>query len=178
MLPHGSLLERQLNVKRPCALPARTQLRVSAQHQSRSTGPLQQVHLEGDPTGCMQVVYLTNKAYRWLHLCDTGRRLARCGSGDEGRRCCNHLCNQPALALMTGILCDMQASASRRYAGLGSIQQQQQQASHRHRLPPPCFTEAEDAGEVTENRVIVVTSGKGGVGKTTASANLGMSIAR
>lgn len=33
-------------------------------------------------------------------------------------------------------------------------------------------------GEVTENRVIVVTSGKGGVGKTTTSANLGMSIAR
>lgn len=30
----------------------------------------------------------------------------------------------------------------------------------------------------TENRVIVITSGKGGVGKTTASANLGMSIAR
>jgi septum site-determining protein MinD len=56
---------------------------------------------------------------------------------------------------------------------------QQQQVSHRQRLPPPCFTEAEDVnGEVTENRVIVVTSGKGGVGKTTTSANLGMSIAR
>ena len=72
----------------------------------------------------------------------------------------------------------MQAAASRRHASLGSIQQQQQ-ASHRHRLPPPCFTEGEEAfGEATENRVIVVTSGKGGVGKTTTSANLGMSIAR
>ena len=30
----------------------------------------------------------------------------------------------------------------------------------------------------TESRVVVVTSGKGGVGKTTATANLGMSIAR
>lgn len=56
---------------------------------------------------------------------------------------------------------------------------QQQQVLHRQRLPPPCFSEAEDVnGEVTENRVIVVTSGKGGVGKTTTSANLGMSIAR
>lgn len=55
----------------------------------------------------------------------------------------------------------------------------QQQVLHRHRLPPVAFKEGEDAnGEVTENRVIVVTSGKGGVGKTTASANLGMSIAR
>jgi len=32
--------------------------------------------------------------------------------------------------------------------------------------------------EMTEARIIVVTSGKGGVGKTTSSANLGMSIAR
>ncbi len=30
----------------------------------------------------------------------------------------------------------------------------------------------------SEPRIIVVTSGKGGVGKTTSSANLGMSIAR
>ena len=30
----------------------------------------------------------------------------------------------------------------------------------------------------TESRVVVVTSGKGGVGKTTTTANLGMSIAR
>ena len=30
----------------------------------------------------------------------------------------------------------------------------------------------------TETRVVVVTSGKGGVGKTTTTANLGMSIAR
>src|SRR6476659_69128 len=30
----------------------------------------------------------------------------------------------------------------------------------------------------TENRIVVVTSGKGGVGKTTTTANLGMSIAR
>ena len=29
-----------------------------------------------------------------------------------------------------------------------------------------------------ETRIIVITSGKGGVGKTTATANLGMSIAR
>lgn len=33
-------------------------------------------------------------------------------------------------------------------------------------------------GEITEARIVVVTSGKGGVGKTTTSANLGMSIAR
>lgn len=32
--------------------------------------------------------------------------------------------------------------------------------------------------EPQEARIIVVTSGKGGVGKTTSSANLGMSIAR
>lgn len=31
---------------------------------------------------------------------------------------------------------------------------------------------------MTEARILVVTSGKGGVGKTTSSANLGMSIAR
>ncbi len=81
--------------------------------------------------------------------------------------------------MLIPLFCCMQVAASRRSAALGSIQQQQQHdASHRQRLPPPCFTEAEDAGEVTENRVIVVTSGKGGVGKTTASANLGMSIAR
>jgi septum site-determining protein MinD len=29
-----------------------------------------------------------------------------------------------------------------------------------------------------ESRVVVITSGKGGVGKTTTTANLGMSIAR
>ncbi|WIA12181.1 hypothetical protein OEZ85_012252 [Tetradesmus obliquus] len=47
-------------------------------------------------------------------------------------------------------------------------------------LQPVCYKEgeAESNGEQTENRVIVITSGKGGVGKTTASANLGMSIAR
>lgn len=57
--------------------------------------------------------------------------------------------------------------------------QHQQVSQHRQRLPPPCFQEGEEANaEVTENRVIVVTSGKGGVGKTTTSANLGMSIAR
>lgn len=38
--------------------------------------------------------------------------------------------------------------------------------------------DADAAADTTENRVIVITSGKGGVGKTTASANLGMSIAR
>ncbi|KAF6260515.1 septum site-determining protein [Scenedesmus sp. NREL 46B-D3] len=38
--------------------------------------------------------------------------------------------------------------------------------------------DTEPSGEQTENRVIVITSGKGGVGKTTTSANLGMSIAR
>lgn len=35
-----------------------------------------------------------------------------------------------------------------------------------------------DPAEFEEGRVIVVTSGKGGVGKTTSTANLGMSIAR
>lgn len=38
--------------------------------------------------------------------------------------------------------------------------------------------EAAAAPETAEARVIVVTSGKGGVGKTTATANIGMSIAR
>ncbi len=37
---------------------------------------------------------------------------------------------------------------------------------------------AASANDMTEARIIVVTSGKGGVGKTTTSANLGMSIAR
>jgi septum site-determining protein MinD len=37
---------------------------------------------------------------------------------------------------------------------------------------------ADNGVDLTEKRVIVVTSGKGGVGKTTACANLGMSIAR
>ena len=37
----------------------------------------------------------------------------------------------------------------------------------------------ESSASSTQNsRTIVVTSGKGGVGKTTATANLGMSIAR
>lgn len=47
-------------------------------------------------------------------------------------------------------------------------------------VQPVCFSEgqADGNGEAAENRVIVITSGKGGVGKTTASANLGMSIAR
>lgn len=55
----------------------------------------------------------------------------------------------------------------------------------RRSVQPAKFQEGEDEvalpgspGEVTEARVIVVTSGKGGVGKTTTSANLGMSIAR
>lgn len=47
---------------------------------------------------------------------------------------------------------------------------------------PPCALQedegATDLPEVTEARIVVVTSGKGGVGKTTTSANLGMSIAR
>lgn len=38
--------------------------------------------------------------------------------------------------------------------------------------------DGEAAADSSENRVIVITSGKGGVGKTTTSANLGMSIAR
>ena len=41
--------------------------------------------------------------------------------------------------------------------------------------------EATGSGEPTgdgDAQVIVVTSGKGGVGKTTSSANLGMSMAR
>jgi hypothetical protein len=54
------------------------------------------------------------------------------------------------------------------------------EASRLPLLQPVCYKEgdAESNGEQTENRVIVITSGKGGVGKTTASANLGMSIAR
>ena len=38
--------------------------------------------------------------------------------------------------------------------------------------------EQDPSSSITNSRVIVVTSGKGGVGKTTATANLGMSIAR
>lgn len=38
--------------------------------------------------------------------------------------------------------------------------------------------DAAPPGASSETRVIVVTSGKGGVGKTTSTANLGMSIAR
>jgi Mrp family chromosome partitioning ATPase len=40
------------------------------------------------------------------------------------------------------------------------------------------FSEGEEGAEPGEARVLVVTSGKGGVGKTTSTANLGMSIAR
>lgn len=46
----------------------------------------------------------------------------------------------------------------------------------------PCQAASADdldmGAEFEEGRVIVVTSGKGGVGKTTSTANLGMSIAR
>ena len=35
-----------------------------------------------------------------------------------------------------------------------------------------------DSGETITPRTIVITSGKGGVGKTTTAANIGMSIAR
>lgn len=46
-------------------------------------------------------------------------------------------------------------------------------------MHPSRFTAAEDSmSEQSMDRVIVVTSGKGGVGKTTTTANLGMSIAR
>jgi hypothetical protein len=47
-------------------------------------------------------------------------------------------------------------------------------------LPPRtlAYEEAAPGVEEGESRVIVVTSGKGGVGKTTGTANLGMSIAR
>jgi Mrp family chromosome partitioning ATPase len=48
----------------------------------------------------------------------------------------------------------------------------------RRGMKPVAFKEGEDAGEPQESRVLVVTSGKGGVGKTTATANLGVSIAR
>lgn len=51
-------------------------------------------------------------------------------------------------------------------------------APGRCRLQPVAFQEGEGDGEPAEARVIVITSGKGGVGKTTATANLGMSIAR
>lgn len=53
------------------------------------------------------------------------------------------------------------------------------QQPSRRILGPARFKEGEGgSSEPQENRVIVVTSGKGGVGKTTATANLGMSIAR
>jgi septum site-determining protein MinD len=59
--------------------------------------------------------------------------------------------------------------------------QQQQQQPLPVRLPRRAVrvaAAADNGAELTEKRVIVVTSGKGGVGKTTACANLGMSIAR
>lgn len=40
------------------------------------------------------------------------------------------------------------------------------------------FSKKDNESGITNCRVIVITSGKGGVGKTTATANLGMSIAR
>ena len=40
------------------------------------------------------------------------------------------------------------------------------------------FSDTNSTNQSSESRIIVVTSGKGGVGKTTATANLGMSIAR
>ena len=39
-------------------------------------------------------------------------------------------------------------------------------------------TEITNSTSIVDSRIIVITSGKGGVGKTTATANLGMSIAR
>lgn len=57
----------------------------------------------------------------------------------------------------------------------------------RRSLQVVAFKEQEQSGNgdgmpnpesVTEARIVVVTSGKGGVGKTTTTANLGMSIAR
>lgn len=58
------------------------------------------------------------------------------------------------------------------------LQQWGPPAPGRRRLQPVAFQEGEGDGEPAEARVIVITSGKGGVGKTTATANLGMSIAR
>jgi membrane protein implicated in regulation of membrane protease activity len=53
------------------------------------------------------------------------------------------------------------------------------QLARKSRMHPSRFTAAEDSmSEQSMDRVIVVTSGKGGVGKTTTTANLGMSIAR
>ncbi len=50
---------------------------------------------------------------------------------------------------------------------------------HHRMVQVKAFQEAEEeAPDSQEARIIVVTSGKGGVGKTTTSANLGMSIAR
>lgn len=45
-------------------------------------------------------------------------------------------------------------------------------------LIPSAIAKAKESKTPKESRVIVVTSGKGGVGKTTATANIGMSIAR
>jgi len=47
------------------------------------------------------------------------------------------------------------------------------------RMQPARFMGTDDSmSEQSENRVIVITSGKGGVGKTTTTANIGTSIAR
>ncbi|KAG2453552.1 hypothetical protein HYH02_001771 [Chlamydomonas schloesseri] len=69
-------------------------------------------------------------------------------------------------------------SCSKRCA-FARLRGSQQRAS----VKTAAFQGAEDdfaasANDMTEARILVVTSGKGGVGKTTSSANLGMSIAR
>ena len=43
--------------------------------------------------------------------------------------------------------------------------------------PTPVETTGEDAAAVTLGRAIVITSGKGGVGKTTTTANVGTALA-
>ncbi len=48
----------------------------------------------------------------------------------------------------------------------------------RHAVRSAAMEGGDEPADSGEARVIVITSGKGGVGKTTTTANLGMSIAR
>ncbi len=71
------------------------------------------------------------------------------------------------------------APCPRQTANLGVSRQ----GPSRGPAPVASFAAEEEAfnlspNDMQESRIIVVTSGKGGVGKTTSSANLGMSIAR
>lgn len=98
------------------------------------------------------------------------------------RRKCN---TQPptsplALALALSQTQPQRCGAPRRHWASARPEQQHQQQQQRRLVAAASAADDEvaDVAEPTETRVVVITSGKGGVGKTTSTANLGMSIAR